>query len=369
MKKYYVIATMALVAMGTYSCTKTPTSPTSGKTFYLDLPAKTDSFYSFGPDNSKTTIGRVLFYDAHLSVNNAVACGSCHKQILGFADNAALSTGYENRLTRRNTPAIQNILSTGISFENQTAGNGSSFELFWDGRENNLINMMLRPVSNHVEMGLEDISVLPGKLAGLSYYAPLFKAAYGDTAITTDRISQCLAMFSGAISSQHSRFDEFQNGNTTVFTAQEQQGMNLFITKYNCASCHHVTMPGYGGGSMGADFKDIGLDNNYTDLGKGAITGFATDNGTFKVPSLRNVGLTAPYMHDGRFATLGDVIDHYSHGINASPNLDGNLKTNGQPMKMNISSDEKAALVAFLNTFTDYNIAVDPKFSNPFKVK
>jgi len=368
MKKYALLFSMSLVVLFIYSCQKKAAPTVSGTTMYLDLPSTPDNYYTSVPgDNNKATVGRVLFYDTHLSINNAVACGSCHKQVLGFADNVSLSTGFEGRLTKRNTPAIQNIGNSIETFESQFVMNTDNSMLFWDGRENNLINMMLRPISNHVEMGMEDASVLPQKLAGLVYYNRLFAQTYGDSSITTDRISECLAAFTASISTQQSRFDQYTQGNTTVFTAQEQEGMNLFVNKYNCTNCHHVTTGGYNGAIT--DFKDIGLDQSYKDMGRGTITGLNTDNGTFKVPSLRNVALTAPYMHDGRFATLSDVIDHYSHGIKPSQNLDTNLKTNKQPMQMNISDEEKQALIAFLNTFTDYTTTVDPKFSNPFKLK
>jgi cytochrome c peroxidase len=368
MKKYTILFSLSLIVLFIYSCQKqNSNTSTAASTVYLDLPATASQYYVSDSDNVRTTLGRVLFYDAHLSLNNATSCGSCHKQMLGFADNVALSKGFQGVNTKRNTPAIQNIASITFSFDNQFMGGLNNAVLFWDGRENNLVNMMMRPVSNHVEMGLEDLSTLPAKLTSLPYYGKLFWHAFGDSTITSDRISKCLAMFSASISTQKSRFDQYQAGNTGVFTAQEEQGMNLFVTKYNCTNCHHVTTSGYGG--MVSDFKDIGLDQNYADMGRGTITGNSRDNGTFKVPSLRNVGLTAPYMHDGRFATLGDVIDHYSHGIKASQNLDTKLQVGNKPMQMNITDQEKQSLIAFLNTFTDYNVTVDPKFSNPFKVK
>lgn len=374
MKKYLLPLSFIGLTLFAYSCQKkSATTPASGSTVYLDLPDTITAYYKdqlsggFIADNNLATLGRVLFYDAHLSINNSVSCGSCHKQELAFADNVALSRGFQGVLTKRNTPAIQNIGNNIESFEAQFETNQNNSVLFWDGRENNLINMMTRPISNHVEMGMEDLSVLPQKIAGLSYYGKLFAQAFGDSAVTSARISQALAAFSAAISSQKSRFDQYQAGNRTVLTAQEMEGMNLFVSKYNCATCHTVNVGNYT--SESASFKDIGLNQNYTDLGRGAITGISTDNGTFKVPSLRNVGLTAPYMHDGRFATLSDVIDHYSHGIVASSNLDTALQRNRQPMQMNISDNEKQALIAFLNTLTDYNVTIDPRFSNPFKVK
>ncbi len=311
--------------------------------------------------NKVATLGRVLFYDTHLSINNAVACGSCHKQALAFADNVPFSTGFEGRLTKRNSIAITDV--------------GQSSAFFWDGRETNIQNLALRPLTNHVEMGIADGDALTQKLAALPYYSELFIAAYGDNQVTTARISAAIATFMQAITSDNTRLDDFMNGNTTVLTAQEIQGKFLFDTKYNCGSCHNngniIVMGGNGGynGGGGTNFLDIGLDNSYTDLGRGVISGVATDNGTFKVPNLRNVALTAPYMHDGRYKTLSEVLDHYSHNIMSSPNLDTRLTDGtGHPMQKNITDDDKAAIIAFLGTLTDYHTITDPKFSNPFKV-
>jgi cytochrome c peroxidase len=143
----------------------------------------------------------------------------------------------------------------------------------------------------------------------------------------------------------------------------------LFFTKYDCSSCHlSVTIPaGYGVFGMTSNFMNIGLDENYFDKGLGALTGNPNDDGKFKIPSLRNIALTAPYMHDGRFSTLSEVLDHYSHGIASSANLDERLKgSNNQPIQMNISEQEKAAVIAFLETLTDYSMIQDVRFSSPF---
>jgi cytochrome c peroxidase len=163
-------------------------------------------------------------------------------------------------------------------------------------------------------------------------------------------------------------FQEFVSLTNPYFTPLETQGYNLFFSTYNCGSCHHLN---FSSSYTMNDFHDIGLDKNYVDLGLGAITGSSSDNGKFKVPSLRNVALSAPYMHDGRYQTLSQVIDHYSSSIQASPNLDPQLTndTTGAPLHMNIPDADKTALIAFLNTLTDNQMVTDPKFSNPFKVK
>ncbi|MEX2233775.1 MAG: hypothetical protein WD824_16540 [Cyclobacteriaceae bacterium] len=147
-------------------------------------------------------------------------------------------------------------------------------------------------------------------------------------------------------------------------------GQKLFIEKYNCNSCHQVQNPhGYLQPQAGT-FSNIGLDAAYADNGLGQVTGREINNGMFKIPSLRNVELTAPYMHDGRFETLSDVIDHYSSGLANHPSLDHKLRdSNANPLQLNISADEKHAIISFLNTLTDHKMISDPKFSDPFKSK
>jgi cytochrome c peroxidase len=236
--------------------------------------------------------------------------------------------------------------------------------LFWDGRETDVINFVARPIGNHVEMGMDDPEAVCDKLSKLPYYADLFKKAYGDETITFDRVSESIAMFMSAIQTKNSRFDHYTDGKAQL-TALELQGMNLFHTKYNCATCHNVSAAYYGGDL----FMSIGLDKNPKDKGRGGITYRGEDNGTFRIPTLRNVALTAPYMHDGRFKTLEHVLEHYSKGIQDDQNLAEQLRdAKHQPMKMNISEQETSALIAFLNTLTDHNMISDPKFSNPFKV-
>ena len=371
MKKVISVSLISAAIFIGVSCHKS--TPVPNGTTYLDLPSTPYVYYSGFANtdtvNSKATLGRVLFYDNHMSVNNSVSCGSCHKQAAGFADNVSLSNGFDNRLTARNSKGILNEFGRSQMFLDPTIMILSQEQpLFWDGRESILKNLVNRPITNHVEMGIDNPDQdLPARLSPLSYYNQLFFNAYGDKNITSDRISECIAIFMGAIQSNNSRFNLYQAGNRSILSAIELQGMNLFASKYNCENCHHVIDQGV---YTFADFKDIGLDDVYTDLGRGAITKQPTDMGLFRVPSLENVALTAPYMHDGRYKTLEDVVDHYSHSIKKSPNLDTIfIDTYGQPKSLNIPDEDKAALVAFLNTLTDFSTVTDPKLSNPFKVK
>ena len=375
MKKTSVIICIAGAVLATYSCNKNNTTAVASKVI-LELPAKTANYFTTSntitsPDtmNLQATLGRVLFYDPRMSVNNATSCASCHKQTLAFADNSAFSRGFENKLTGRNSPAIQNIVgeSKMILFVNGF----ESTSLFWDGRVASAKDLISRPITNHVEMGITDMSVLTTKLSALSYYPPLFKSAFGDETVTSERISTAVAAFISSIKSDHSRFDDYKKGNATL-TAQELQGMSLFTSKYNCAKCHNIDHTiGNNYTAIGSNFVDIGLEDSYKDKGRGVITGNTTDKGKFKIPDLKNVALTAPYMHDGRYKTLDEVIEHYSSGILYSQNLDTLLQTDSRnaARKMNIGDNDKKALIAFLNTLTDNTVTTDPKFSNPFKIK
>jgi len=368
MKKTALI--LAIVALSVFSCQKTEELVHQNQSF-LDLPAEPYTYSESGDQvtNHKATLGRVLFYDNHLSINNTVSCGTCHRQANAFADNLALSRGYENRLTHRNTLPIQNLSMNNFTFNNFTfesdmAGMSGSF--FWDGRENNLQNLIMRPVTNHIEMGIANAETLPAKIGKLPQYKALFNLAFGSDEITVAKMSEAVSTFLVAITAKQTRFDNYLQTSSGL-TALELQGKLLFDTKYPCGSCHNVTPEGY----FFPSAFNIGLDQYPSDPGAGAVSNQgSTMNGAFKIPNIRNIALTAPYMHDGRFATLEEVLDHYSEGIADDPALAFQLKdqTTGKPMRMHISDQEKTAIIAFLNTLTDHNMITDPKFSDPFKI-
>ena len=299
---------------------------------------------------SAMTIGRVLFYDTRLSVNNFVACASCHKQTHGFADDKAFSTGFQNGHTVRNSIAINNL---------------STFQdLFWDGRENQLQTMVLRPLTNHVEMGMSDLSAIAERVKSAGYYQELFKLYYHDDVIDIDRISSCLSSFVNSIRASNSKFDMVNMGSAS-FTALEQQGRELFFNVYPCGSCHSLSSGGYN--TQPVKFSNIGLDVTSTDPGRFGVTHEQSDEGKFKIPSLKNIALTGPYMHDGRFVNLSDVLNHYSSGIMNHQNLDSKLKnSSGEPLKLDITASQKEALIAFLSTLTDNSMLSNPYYSDPF---
>jgi cytochrome c peroxidase len=245
--------------------------------------------------------------------------------------------------------------------------------LFWDSRSRSLQEMVLKPVQNHIEMGMEDLAFLKTKLQKISYYPALFKKAYGNEYITEEGINTALMQFLASMVTHSSKFDEGAKTKFQNFTALENIGKDLFISeRLSCTKCHNgvnfslgdeISFDNpYGGGSNSgpAGTANIGLDLVYKDNGRG--------NGKFKIPSLRNIELTAPYMHDGRFKSLEEVVEHYNNGIKGHSNLDANLKnSNGEPRRLNLSNIEKSALIAFLKTLTDKTFTTDSKYSNPFK--
>lgn len=315
-------------------------------------------------------LGRVLFYDNALSINNSVSCGSCHKQSRAFADDSRFSLGFEHFETSRNTPPIQNLnlFSRNVIFTPNGTAMGQA--LFWDGRERILENMVMQPIFNHVEMGMHNSSQVVKKVASKPYYNQLFIDAFGDGEVSMDRISTALSGFVTSISSFNTSFNNsfpFGPFNTAEPTTAEERGLNLFMGKYDCSSCHDLFSPSGYSEPLDNEFINIGLDAEYEDKGRGELTGKAIDNGKFRIPNLTNIALTAPYMHDGRFATLEEVLDHYSHNVTSHPNLDDRLKNGaGQPKVLNITAEEKADMIAFLNTLTDMSMTTDPKFSDPF---
>lgn len=291
--------------------------------------------------NAGATLGRVLFYDKSLSVNDQVSCSSCHEQENGFSDSNRLSVGFEGGLTGRHSMGLAN------------ARYYAPDRFFWDERANNLEEQVLMPIQDSVEMGMT-LTALVTKLSDIPYYAGLFTSAFGDSTINTDRISNALAQFVRSMVSYRSKYDEGVAKNFANFTEQELLGRQLFNNNQtNCSSCHETDL------QISDQARNTGLDATTIDPGAG--------NATFKSPSLRNVAVRPPYMHDGRFNSLSEVISFYNAGIQDHPNLDNRLQRNGQPRRMNLDNSEQAALVAFLETLTDFEMLTDPAFSDPFK--
>jgi cytochrome c peroxidase len=327
--------------------------------------------YGFGNDNL-TILGRVLFYDKNLSLNNGISCGSCHKQEFGFGDNQQFSRGLMGKLSSRNTSAL---LSTSSFF-------GASV-FFWDGRAADLESAAIMPVLNQDEMHAIDVQLLPEKLSKLDYYPQLFQAAFLTPEITVPRIRIALSAFMRAITSSNSRVvGLFVSGQLTY---DELQGENIFQGKAKCYSCHKgQDFSTYDG----SEFWNIGLEYDYVDKGRYLITGEEKTKGAFKLPHLRNVAQSAPYMHDGRFNTLREVIDHYDHGIINNPQLSYRLRDIPQsvisnlpvgvlpedadfsmypPQSLNLTEVEKRQLEAYLRAMSDPVLLNHPKYADPFR--
>lgn len=284
------------------------------------------------------TLGRTLFYDPLLSSDNTISCGSCHQQFAAFSHSGHdVSHGINGLLGNRNAPALQN-LNWNTSFMH-------------DGGILNIEVMPLAPITNTVEMN-ETMTNVVSKLSASGKYKQLFTKAFGDDLVNSQRIFKAIAQFMGTMYSYNSKYDAVKAGKES-FTPQENSGYNLFAQK--CASCH--TEPLF----SDYQFRNNGLSVNvlYNDSGRAHITGNATDRYKFKTPSLRNIEKTAPYMHDGRFTSLDQCLEHYNSGIIISPTLDTQLQSG-----IILSAQNKADIIAFLKTLTDTKFLTDSRFSD-----
>ncbi|MEO0895560.1 MAG: cytochrome c peroxidase [Bacteroidota bacterium] len=330
-------------------------------------------FFEYNPPTNTltdegATLGRVLFYDTELSINSQVSCASCHDAAFGFSDSARFSHGINNQLTDRNSIGLANA-----RFQPLQA-------FFWSGDEDTLKHQVKTAITSSKEMGMH-LDTLVQRLQTIGYYPGLFTDAFGDPAITSDRVFSALGQFVRSFISRNSKFDiaaetNFQQSGTEAFffffptidsfpsfSQSENRGYRLFIQS-GCINCHAT------GNFVSLFHSNNGLDLVNTDLGLGASTGLAWDEGKFRAPSLRNIELTGPFMHDGRFNTLEEVIDHYSTGIQNNPNLAPELidSNTGLPRKFNFTQTEKEDLISFLKTLTDTWFLDDPRYEDPFKV-
>ena len=324
-------------------------------------------------DARKALLGRVLFYDTQLSATGETSCASCHKQEIAFSDDLDFSEGINGAVTKRNSIALGSvptfapvISGYGSSGDEQTARVEGDVKFFWDERASTIKEQSEATIQDELEMG-KNIHELSDELKEQEMYQILTMKAFGTTDLTPDRITLALEKFTSSIVSMNTRFDQFRDreifgtSNAGVFTEAELEGAELF--RQNCASCHGNEM-----GKPRINVASNGLDEVYSDKGVGQRSGRSWENGVFKVPFLRNVALTAPYMHDGRFSTLREVIDHYSEGIQPHINLHPVLKrNNNQPRRMNFTEEQKQALIDFLEMATDETVLVDPRFSDPFR--
>lgn len=312
------------------------------------------------PENNPLTkegveLGRYLFYETKLSKDNSLSCSSCHEQKRAFTDGKPFSEGVDHVMTNRNSMSLANLLWVR--------------NFFWDGRTNSLEEQAVVPLTDPHEMG-QTLEESVKKIEQLPIYPRLFEKAYGSKKISPEGITKAIAQFERTLISGNSVYDQYLKGEYKP-TPQELRGMNLFLTApspdknirgANCGHCHGTPK------TFIELYHNNGLDAKPRDAGRAGVTGAVGDHGRFRVPTLRNIALTAPYMHDGRFWTLRDVLDHYNDHIQSSATLSSFIEgtsneTGGKSLLL--TNSEKADVISFLHLLTDSTFVNDPRFSNP----
>ena len=310
---------------------------------------------------AKVELGKKLYFDRRLSKDDTISCATCHDPRLGFAEHKAVSDGVAGGKGVRNAPTVMNA----AFFREQ----------FWDGRAPSLEAQAVLPIINPVEMAMPDHPSVEKKLSGLADYPPLFQKAFGESKVTIARVGQALASFERTLISLDAPIDRFLAGDGNAISAAAKRGWDVYNGKGRCATCHaHASVfplftdekyHNLGVASKPAEFESLArrLESNSAEfeklegapgadeLGRFRVTRQRPDLGAFKTPHLRNVALTAPYMHDGSEATLADVVAFYDKGGNPNPWLDGGI------LPLGLTEQERADLVALLETFTSSDLA------------
>ncbi len=300
----------------------------------------------------KVKLGKMLFFENALSLDNSINCGSCHNQSFGFSDPNQFSEGVGGAMGSRQSMAIVNM-----------AWHSNGF--FWDGRAELLRHQSLLPIQDPLEMK-ESLPNVIQKLNGMQIYRDQFIRAFGTSEITSEKISLALESFMLSIVSDNSKYDQYL-AETATLTDSEERGRVLFFTEYNqffpdisgadCVHCH-------AGNNFENDlYMNNGLDTDaqFVDFGRENATGNVNDRAKFKIPSLRNIEVTGPYMHDGRFTTLEEVVEHYNNGVQNSSTVDPALLGTTATGLM-LDAQEKTDLVNFLKTLTDYTFLNNPEY-------
>lgn len=320
--------------------------------YELEIPAGLPPMDVFIPADNPMTVegvalGRKLFYDPILSGDNTQSCSDCHSQEHGFSDQRPFSEGIDGDLGNRNAMAIMNL-------------GWNQFGFFWDGRELTLEDQALKPVTNPIEMNATWPEV-EAKLNSHASYPELFKQAFNVDYIDSLHVAKAIAQFERTLITGNSRFDKWYNQQTIQLTEQELRGFVLYNGEgADCFHCH-----GLGGLITDNQFHNNGMDTEFSaDEGRYLATGNEEDKGKFRTPTLRNIEMTAPYMHDSRFFTLEQVIEHYSHHIVQSATIDPLMELVGNGGAQ-LTQQDKEDLIAFLKTFTDQEFLTNPDFSNP----
>ena len=355
----YLLLAFTITAIFFFSCKKDKVvyEPTP---YDLEIPSHFPQM-PIPADNPMTVegieLGRYLFYETQLSLDNSISCASCHAPETAFSDSSQFSLGVNGAVGNRQSMALVNL--------------GWQSFFFWDGRASTLEEQILQPIENPVEMH-EDWRNVVSKLDSDQKYRTMFFRAFGEPGIDKHKASKAIAQFLRTMISGSSKYDvmyKFENGYELTnseqslyaqITAEEWAGYDLF-TSDNGADCFHC----HNGPLMQVQkYSNNGLDASFTDLGRGEVTGNSLDNGKFKVPTLRNISYSAPYMHDGRFSTLDEVIDHYSHGIQQSATIDPLMELSSQG-GVQLDAFEKNLLKQFLLTLNDETFINNPDFKEP----
>jgi len=355
LEKAYIAILLMLLIIGCQ-----PKEPTPNATPYqIEYPVILKELlppFDIPDDNPMTVegvaLGKKLFYEKRLSGNNTMSCATCHMPEVSFADSARLSVGIDGLLGNRNSPNIVNV--------------GWMNRLFWDGRAASVEEQALAPVVNPVEMH-SNWTKVAHKLSADNAYVSLFEKAFGSTVIDSTRVVKAIAQFERTLLSGDAPFDKFltnqPSGWSTSDFSSAYNGFMVFMdeNKGDCFHCHgDATNP------LWTDnlFHNNGLDATFTDLGQGKVTQNPNDNGKFKTPTLRNLLFTPPYMHDGRFKTLEEVVNHYSTGLKHSPTIDPLMKKVDLG-GVNLSETDKIDLVMFLKSLTDSSFVKNPAYLDP----
>lgn len=333
--------------------------------YALEYPAYFGDELARYPSNPMTKegvfLGRMLFYEKRLSGDNKMSCGTCHQQAKAFTDGKAFSRGINGKEGRRSAMSLVNLLWVR--------------NLFWDGRAATLEEQAMVPIQDTLEMH-QSLEQGVAKLQRTPTYPPLFKLVFGSDQITKENLVKAIAQFERTLISSNSRYDRYLQGKyrpgLNKLSLSELAGERLFMTHpipesglrgANCGDCHAgpKTFMDY--------FHNNGLESTPKDAGREGVTKRYQNRGMFRIPSLRNIALTAPYMHDGRFKTLSEVLDHYNEHLQPSATLSPLLMeaTNQRGGKtLLLTPEEKESVLAFLNTLTDSTFITDPRFSDPF---
>ena len=362
--KKHLLFFIALAMLGAISCNKDTSDPIDSvsqdstpyelNTWDLPLPpiAEDNQLTNTGVD-----LGRRLFYDDILSLDQSMNCASCHQQQFAFSDTSRFSIGVEGEPGGRQSMAVVNMAY-------------NTNEFFWDGRAHLLRDQVVKPIQDPKELNLA-MDVLLTRLQNHPDYPTLFIKAFGTSTITEELLGLALEQFCNSILSGNSKYDQYLNGSVEL-TESEERGRVLFFAEYNpgfpdisgadCAHCH-----------SGINFENdqymnnaLDADGDMEDLGRAVVTENASDNGKFKVPTLRNVALTPPYMHDGRFTNLADVLAHYNTDMVMSSTIDPALIYPLNNGGLQLSDQDILDLVAFLNTLTDETLLTNPEYASPF---